>query len=143
MESVPKDGDVTAQVSGSEPLEKQSNDDSKNRTDRQDKFALRVKSEFVLSERSPLMAPFAERPDADPRDGQKDNKKRNRGMNKKRSRDAKVSDEDRVCLSVVRGEECSYGEKCRYNHDLKEILANRLPDIKELEGGCPNFNLKG
>ena len=118
---------------------------------------LRVKSEFVLSERPACLAPPP--PPAPPSSGCGDGasssqqngggskrSKKNRGQNKKRPRDARAAVGDKACLAVVRGEPCPFANTprgCKYNHDLKEMLANRPDDIKEVEGGCPIWNMKG
>ena len=129
-----------------------------------EKYSLKVKAEYVLSERSSALAPIpvesasgaaACDADAQPkpgeaagtsRDSERDGrgKKKKRGQNKKRPRDAKIADFEKLCFRVVAGEECPYGaEKCRYSHDVKKVLADRLPDITTVEGGCPAYNLTG
>ena len=125
-----------------------------------EKYSLKVKAEYVLSERSSVLAPIplesasaAAPADVQPKpsdvaggDSERDNrgKKKKRGQNKKRPRDQKIADGDKLCFRVVAGEECPYGaEKCRYSHDVKKALADRLPDITTVEGGCPAFNLTG
>ena len=128
-----------------------------------------VKSEYILSERPSCLAALPKeegsRPpnttndntgdDRDNNNNNKNNKsKKKRGQNKKRPRDTKISFADKVCLAVVRGEPCPFQNSergCRYNHDLKEILANRPIDISEGDGGavwlkeegCPFYNNKG
>lgn len=124
-----------------------------------EKYSLKVKAEYVLSERSSVLAPIplesAPAAAADAQDKpnnvaggdsehDKRGKKKKRGQNKKRPRDAKVADGDKLCFRVVAGEECPYGaEECRYSHDVKKALADRLPDITTVEGGCPAYNLTG
>ena len=115
--------------------------------------SLKVRPEFVLAERSSVLAPFpadesavasasANEPGAAEQKAR--SKRKNRGQNKKRPRDAKTADADKLCNAIVRGEECPYGEeKCRYSHNIKQALADRQPDITEVEGGCPNYNLTG
>jgi len=88
----------------------------------------------------------------DNNDTNKKGKKR-RGQNKKRPRDAKVAFADKVCLAVVRGLPCPFLKTengCKYNHDLKSMLASRPPDLWEGEGGvkflqgeCPYWKLRG
>lgn len=119
-----------------------------------DPYAVKVKSQYVLSERPSCLAPPVEPPprsDSNNNNGNNGNKskrsKNNRGQNKKRPRDAKVAYAEKACLAVVRGEVCPFinSERgCRYNHDLKEMLANRPPDICDgedgaswLKDGCP------
>lgn len=86
----------------------------------------------------------------------KSKKRKKGGMNKKRPRDQKICDANKLCLSVVRGLPCSYGDSCKFSHDIKAILADRPPDIKEIpssqmtlpngatiECPCPNYRLWG
>ena len=136
-----------------------------------EKYSLKVKNEFVLSERPSALAPIpqgsasggattaaaaaAAAADAPPvpseaavghseHDKKGGSRKKRRGQNKKRPRDARIADSEKLCFRVVAGEECPYGaDKCRYSHDVKKALADRQPDITTVEGGCPRFNLKG
>ena len=120
-----------------------------------------VKSEYILSERpSCLAAPPVEEPKPSNSNNDRDNNnnvskrsKKNKGQNKKRPRDNRIAFGDKVCLAIVRGEPCPFlntPKGCRYNHNLKEILANRPIDISDgeggaawLKGGCPFWNMKG
>ena len=122
---------------------------------------LTVKSEYILSERPACLAappPVEERTtpsDSDNRDNNNGSKrsKKNKGQNKKRPRDTRIAFGDKVCLAIVRGQPCPFlntPKGCRYNHNLKEILANRPIDISDgeggaawLKGGCPFWNAKG
>ena len=125
-------------------------------------YAVKVKSQFVLDHRPACLAPPADPPrevaqqdESSTADNNNKSKrsKNNRGQNKKRPRDTKVADAEKACLAVVRGQPCPFEKSergCRYNHDLKEMLANRSPDICEGEGGaewlrgnCPFWNMKG
>ena len=130
----------------------------------EDAYRVRVKPEYVPSERPACLARPA---DAPPRRDEGDdrgeggtrgppgggNKRRNRGQNKKRPRDGKIASADKACLAVVRGQPCPYQNSpkgCKYNHDLKEMLANRPPDMFEgeggarwLKGGCPFWEMNG
>mmetsp|Transcript_27643 Transcript_27643/g.61466 ORF Transcript_27643/g.61466 Transcript_27643/m.61466 type:complete len:649 (+) Transcript_27643:89-2035(+) len=120
------------------------------RPEENEEYSLKVKPEFILTERSSVLAPIpvaepaavasTNKPEAAERKGV--GKKKNRGQNRKRPRDPKTADADKLCNAVVRGEECPY-EKCRYSHNIKKALADRQPDITGVEGGCPNFNLTG
>ena len=139
------------------------------------RFIVRVKSEYVLSERPPCLSPPQETPPVEPaevfpdtttdsgtnnsntgrkNDGHGTSKNRKtRGQNVKRPRDSKIEFGDKACLAVVRGEPCPFlqsAKGCRYNHDLKEMLANRPPDLSEGEGGaewlkdeCPFWKSRG
>ena len=132
-----------------------------------------VKSEYILSERPSCLAappPVEERTkpsgvsnndnrdnnNNDERDNNNNDSKRskkNKGQNKKRPRDNRIAFGDKVCLAIVRGQPCPFlntPKGCRYNHNLKEILANRPIDIRDgeggaawLKGGCPFWNMKG
>ena len=104
----------------------------------QESFTVQVKSEFLLDERPSCLV--QEQPSSSTSDNggdngtSKDDRKPNRGQNKKRPRDSKIADADKACLAVVRGESCPFEKSdkgCRYNHDLKEMLANRPPDISD------------
>lgn len=109
-------------------------DTTKQRED--DPFSLKVKKGFILKSRPESLPPLSEETDS-ARDGKKDEKK------KKRPRDARIDDGDKVCLKIIRGEECPYGDSCRFSHDIKEMLAKRPDDIATVEGGCPVFRLHG
>lgn len=129
------------------------------------KFIVQVKSEYVLSERPTCLAPPQEAPppvaaevshaatSTTTTDGDDKSKKKNRGQNTKRPRDTKIEFGDKACLAIVRGEPCPYlntDKGCRYNHDLKEMLANRPPDLNEgtdgaewLKNECPFWKSRG
>jgi len=101
--------------------------------------SLKVKPEFILTERAACLAPLPE-PTADTRNDD-NNKKKGRGQNKKRPRDFRPV--NKFCQAVLQGKECPFENSCKFSHDLKEAAATRPPDIVEVEGGCPNYNLKG
>ena len=134
------------------------------------RFIVRVKSEYVLSERPPCLSPLQEQepPPVKPSEVLTDNanntgqnndghgvtkNRKTRGQNTKRPRDSKIEFGDKACLAVVRGEPCPFlqsAKGCRYNHDLKEMLANRPLDLNEGEGGaewlkneCPFWKSRG
>ena len=52
---------------------------------------------------------------------------------KKRSRPdgGKPAPGNRVCVATARGEVCQFGEKCRYQHDLKQFLLSKPPDLDD------------
>ena len=121
---------------------------------------LRVKPEFVLAERSPVLAPIPKEAGQDPgsagggdardqkRRDDRDNpsnkhkKRKRKGQNKKRPRDERQDMSEKMCLSVLTLKDCPYGDNCKFSHDTKTYMATRPPDIP-LEGGCPNFKLHG
>jgi len=122
---------------------------------KRDKHSLQVKPEFVLETRAASLPPIVDNGDAKSNGGRdsgggggrdNNNKKRNRGRNKKRPRDVNITDDNKICLSILRGQECSYGaEKCRFSHDLKAYLATRPPDIR-IKGfleTCPIYERSG
>lgn len=127
---------------------------------------LKVKSEFLLSERPSCLASIIpldnnsvdannDNDGGDNNNNNKSSKKNNnKGQNKKRPRDKQIATTDKACLSIVRGETCPYQNSpkgCKYNHDLKEMLVNRPLDICDgdngatwlKEEGCPFFRLRG
>ena len=137
-----------------------------------DQYAVQVKAEYILATPpiATTTAEMAERPHGDNRDtndfnnnnnnGNKKKKKKDRGQNKKRPRDKVISYGDKMCRSIVRGEACPFvltDKGCKYNHDVKEMLATRPPDlhVMDVEGGggatwfddvgigCPNYTLRG
>lgn len=119
-------------------------EEKKETTDRPS-YSLQVKADFVLSERCSSLPPIQAEDLAQAQEEQdrSKNKKWNRGMNKKkRPRDAKVDNATKVCLAIMKGETCQYGDKCRFSHDMKEFLATRPDDIAEI-GVCPNFEKYG
>jgi hypothetical protein len=144
-------------------------EDGGGRRDR-DPHAVHVKSEYVASERPSCLAappppppPSSSSSSADKNDaggggggsggGKNDRNNHRRGTNKKRPRDVRTNDIDRACQSIIRGETCPYqlsSGGCKYNHDLKGMLANRPGDIHEgddgatwLEGMCPSWIDRG
>lgn len=48
---------------------------------------------------------------------------------KQRHTDTHVSKEDRLCSAISRGETCSYGDKCQYNHDIASYLKTKPTDL--------------
>jgi tRNA-dihydrouridine synthase 3 len=102
----------------------------------QDKFELLVQPEFVLEERAASLPPI---PTTTSLQGTADTNDRHR----KRPREKRAPDQAKICASILQGTECSYGQKCRFAHDVKEFLASRPMDIVEIQDGCPNYNTFG
>lgn len=48
---------------------------------------------------------------------------------KKRPRDMRPSDGDRLCGSLAKGLPCPYGSSCRFDHDVTSYMAQKPPDI--------------
>ena len=114
-----------------------------------DSFTVQVKSEFVLDTRPACLVqedPSSSENNKSKEPSSEGDKKPGRGQNKKRPRDSKINDADKVCLAVVRGEPCPFENSergCRYNHNLKEMLATRPVDISEGEGGAEWLKSEG
>jgi hypothetical protein len=121
-----------------------------------DAFSLRVKPEFVLTERSSSLPPIVvasnnssgdrggQPPEHENGDTRNLSKKKNRrGQNKKRPRDVRQDDSEKICMALIRGDSCPYSGECRFSHDVKSFMATRMADIAEVEDGCPNYNIHG
>jgi len=71
------------------------------------------------------------------------NEDKRNGRNYKRPRDERPSEEDRLCGSLARGDECPYGNTCRFSHDILGYLSKKPADISEVcyqyqeYGFCP------
>ncbi|KAL7559083.1 hypothetical protein ACA910_017499 [Epithemia clementina (nom. ined.)] len=112
-------------------------DDVAMQRDRYDEYSLRVKSAFVLKDRAPSLPPLR----SDAVVVEEPEKKRKR--KKKRPRDDRIIAADKVCLAIIRGDTCPFGDRCKFSHDLKAFLADRPPGLSQVEGGCPTYRLKG
>jgi tRNA-dihydrouridine synthase 3 len=110
------------------------------RVDIYERNSLKIKPGYVLDKRPFSLPPLPEQQlqlqDIEPAAA------KGKGKRGKRQRIPRLDDNDKFCLPVLRGEACRYGAGCKYSHDLKELLADRPPDI-DVEGGCPHFNLYG
>ena len=115
------------------------------KTDQNELYSLKVKSEFVLNDRAPSLGdlPASVLEPSEGRDDDKRGGKKNKRNKKKRPRDSRASAAEKVCLAILRGDSCPYGDSCKFSHDLKAFLNTREPDITNVEGGCPNFQEKG
>lgn len=150
---------MTETISGEEtvtPVKKDDKDvindsnQQKSKKDDANDYTLRLKSKFVLEECSPILGPQQQSQERQnettgSRDQNQNRNKRNkRGQNKgkKRPRDKKTDFSEKICRSTMLGKPCPFGDKCKYSHDLKEALANRPEDMKELSM-CPIFKLRG
>jgi hypothetical protein len=127
-----------------------------------DDYSLKVKPEFILTERSSSLPPIPiveatvtaagdDENGGDDRDNDDDNNnnngrrkgKKKRGQNKKRPRDVRQDDSEKICMAIIRGDTCPYVDKCRFSHDVTAYMATRQSDIAEVDGGCPNYNQHG
>ena len=110
-----------------------------SRADRHDQYSVKVKSPFVLTDRSPTLPPLRPEVMKDVVDETKRGKSK-----KKRPRDSRIAAEDKVCMAIIRGDSCPFGDDCKFSHDVKAYLVNRPPGIIEkVEGGCPTYRLTG
>ena len=110
----------------------------KEDTEKNDPFSLKVRAEYITNSRPASLPPL---PPEDLTQVTAENS--GQKAKKKRPRDARIDDAAKVCHRIVRGEECPFGDSCKFSHDIKEFLATRPPDIDEVEGGCPIFHLHG
>jgi tRNA-dihydrouridine synthase 3 len=116
------------------------------RTDQNDRYSLSVKKEFVLKERSSSLAPLEPPKEEEESGGGGDNSssKRKKTKQKKRPRDARIEAADKICLAIMRGKTCPFGDSCRFSHDIKEYIATRQADIvSETSKGCHIYNKFG
>lgn len=120
------------------------NDKVRNgRTDQNDSYSLKVRAEYVLKERPSSLGELPDRI-LEKEAVEDSNKRGKKGKhNKKRPRDARALNSEKVCLAVLRGDRCPYGDTCKFSHDLKTYLDARESDITTVDGGCPNFSEKG
>lgn len=124
------------------------------RTDQNNDYSLKVKPEFIAPKR-PIDVLGELPPEDDPpkrmddRDDPNNRRNRRRGgkknKSKKRPRDARQPNHEKVCLAVVKGVGCPYGEGCKFSHDLAEYLKTRPEDIKasDFPEKCPIFEETG
>ena len=124
-----------------------------------DGYSLVLKPQYILSSTHSVMTPASDTRDDNnrstsnnnnnnnennephPNQKQKPNRhKKNKRELKKRSRE--MNQHQNVCKSAISGKECPFGDSCKFTHDLKEMLANRVDDIKEIDS-CPHYDLKG
>jgi tRNA-dihydrouridine synthase 3 len=138
--------DVTAVLASTTKENSTKEGDDAPRTDQNDRFNLSLKKEFILKERSsslaPLEPPKEEEASGDGRDNS--SSKHKKGKQKKRPRDTRITADQKICLSIMRGKSCAFGDTCRFSHDIKEYIATRPADIVTETGeGCHIYNKFG
>lgn len=131
------------------PLEEQ----SETRVKKQDtKGIAHIKPEYVVVS-STVSAPaieYEEEPTSDrivDGNGKKSKHSKKRGQNKNRD-NRQVKEQFQLCSKLVRGQNsdnpCSFGDQCRYIHDVSVYLSKKLPEIKsEMFSTCPVFDSLG
>ena len=129
---------ATAEASPS-PNNKDSAVATKPKSEEQDDpFSLKVKKEYIRDSRPDSLPPLLAE-DEESKDDDRDKKK----SKKKRPRDARPEAHEKMCHRIMKGEECPFGDSCKFSHDVKEFIASRPADIDTVEGGCPIFRLQG
>ncbi|ETN37557.1 uncharacterized protein HMPREF1541_07179 [Cyphellophora europaea CBS 101466] len=73
-------------------------------------------------------------------------REKNQGQNKAR-KFGSSRDEIQLCSSRTRYNEfspkqCSFGDKCRYEHDIRKYLKHKREDLATFTGVCPVFEVK-
>jgi tRNA-dihydrouridine synthase 3 len=121
-----------------------------------DVFSVGVQPQFLLQDRAPSL-PSSKVPTLNPSSTSISGQGKDHGggkRNKKRPRDTKIQEENKMCRAILRGETCPYGaEKCKYLHDIQHYLCHlRPPDIEPVDlegrplvedGVCPIFKSQG
>uniref|UniRef100_A0A7S3Q1V7 tRNA-dihydrouridine(47) synthase [NAD(P)(+)] n=1 Tax=Chaetoceros debilis TaxID=122233 RepID=A0A7S3Q1V7_9STRA len=74
--------------------------------------------------------------------GKRNRHKKNVKNSMKRGLEDTLSDM-KMCKATMMGEECKFGDTCKFSHDMKAMLSMREDDIKEVEGGCPHYQIYG
>lgn len=69
-------------------------------------------------------------------------KKRRKGQNKQRAKfaDRREPPGDLLCKAILCQTTCSYGDSCKFSHNIKEFLSKKPEDIGEV---CYNFTTRG
>ncbi|KAL1520509.1 hypothetical protein AB1Y20_022088 [Prymnesium parvum] len=101
-----------------------------------------IKPQFILPTDHAAAAPSHRDPtphDAAPPEDPAAPRKRQRGMNKQRDV-YRPEGGVKLCMAVLDGRECSFGEGCRFSHDLRAYLAAKPADLGET---CPIYTLRG
>ncbi|KAI9359060.1 hypothetical protein BD770DRAFT_363418 [Pilaira anomala] len=76
-----------------------------------------------------------------PKDKPSGKKQKNvRGANKGQRGKKRIEDSIRLCKATARGDECEFGEECKFSHDLDAYLKIKPADLGD---SCVQFNLFG
>jgi len=124
------------------------NDDGRQKPDKNGYVELQVKPEFLRDHRPSSLGDLP--PDlvaaatGDRRDdGRSSRGNKKKQYKKKRPRDVRVSNSEKVCLAVIRGDKCPWGDTCKFSHDLPLFMKTRPEDLTSLPEGCPTFAKHG
>ncbi|KAL4222916.1 tRNA-dihydrouridine(47) synthase [NAD(P)(+)]-like protein [Mactra antiquata] len=52
-----------------------------------------------------------------------------KGRNKQRPKTKKIDQGSKLCPAYIHEEECRFGEKCKFSHDIKKFVDDKLADI--------------
>ncbi|WAQ95070.1 DUS3L-like protein [Mya arenaria] len=52
-----------------------------------------------------------------------------KGRNKQRPKGKKIEASDKLCPAIMQERECSFGDKCKFNHDKAKFIASKREDI--------------
>lgn len=80
--------------------------------------------------------------DGDHDNGKGKKKMKVKGRNKQRPV-THIKAKDKLCPTIFQEKECSFGEKCKFSHDIKEFMESKPKDIGshcfmfETYGKCP------
>jgi tRNA-dihydrouridine synthase 3 len=84
------------------------------------------------------------------RDNYKQNRARNKQNRGQKNKGMLHAPSDNKPLCATRSlsdefsaEECTFGEKCKFEHDLRKYLHGKHPDLKTFSGECPVFDKHG
>ncbi|KAI9301859.1 hypothetical protein BJ944DRAFT_251977 [Cunninghamella echinulata] len=74
------------------------------------------------------------------KDDKKKFNKNERGANRGQRGKKRIEDEIKLCAAVARGDKCSFGEGCRFSHDLEAYLKIKPEDLGDR---CVQFEVFG
>ena len=67
-------------------------------------------------------------------------RQKQRGMNKQRKHFRPEQSEMKMCVAILSGDTCKWGDGCKFSHDLAAYAAQRPADLGET---CPIYTLRG
>ena len=125
-------------------------EDSNHNNDPSSLYELKVRQEYIVADRpsclgplpSPTLGPADAGGDHDDRD-RKQSKRAKKGMNKKRPRETRTPDNEKLCLFIIQGETCPHEGSCKFSHDVQEYIRTKPEDLTAIDGGCPAYRIQG